>query len=224
VIIAPSLLASDFSQLGAEIRALDRAGADWIHFDIMDGHFVDNLTIGPVVVEHCRPHSRLPFDLHLMIETPEETIQRYAEAGATLITVHWEATRRVRPTLARLHELGMKAGLALSPATPVKEVVPVLESLDLLLIMSVHPGWGGQPFLDASVPKVEAAARLIERIKPGVALEVDGGITAATGRRVTAAGATVLVAGTYVYRHRQGIAAALRALRGERLSRRGRAQ
>ncbi len=213
MIIAPSLLASDFSKLAAEIRGLDRAGADWIHFDIMDGHFVPNLTIGPVAVEHCRPHSRLPFDLHLMIETPEQTIERYAKAGANLISVHWESTRHAHRTVQQLHQLGVKAGLALNPATPVELAAPLLEGLDLLLIMSVNPGWGGQPFIESSVRKVEAAAHLIERIKPSVALEVDGGVTATTARLVAAAGATVLVSGTYVFRHPQGIAAALRALR-----------
>ncbi len=179
----------------------------------MDGHFVPNLTIGPTVVAHCRRHSRLPFDLHLMIDAPETTLEQYAQAGATWLTVHLEATRHAHRTLQQVRALGMKPGLALNPATPVAHALPVLEDLDLLVIMSVNPGWGGQPFIPASVRKVETAARFIAEVKPGVALEVDGGVTLATGRRVAAAGATVLVSGHYVFRHPQGLAAALRALR-----------
>ncbi len=213
MILAPSLLSSDFSKLGAEVQALERAGADWIHFDVMDGHFVPNLTIGPVVVEHCRRHSRLPFDLHLMIDTPEETVERYVQAGADLVSVHVEATRHAHRTIQRLRALGAKAGLALNPATPLEHALPLLEDLDLLVIMSVNPGWGGQSFIEASIRKVEEAARLIKRAKPEVALEVDGGVTDVSGRRVAGAGATVLVAGSYVFKHPQGLATALRTLR-----------
>jgi len=213
VIVAPSLLAADFSRLGEEVAALEAAGADWIHFDVMDGHFVPPLTIGPVVVKHCRPHSRLPFDVHLMIESPEDQIAAYAEAGATTLSVHVEATRHIHRALGSIRRAGLRAGVCLNPGSPLALVEPVLEEADQLVVMSVNPGWGGQPFIEDAVDRVRAARVLRDRLNPRMDIEVDGGVTVESGRRVAAAGATVLVAGHFVYSHPAGTRGAIADLR-----------
>jgi ribulose-phosphate 3-epimerase len=194
--IAPSILSADFARLGEEVRALDAAGADYIHIDVMDGHFVPNLTIGPAVVKALRPHSRLPFDVHLMIAPVDPLVPDFAAAGADIITVHPEAGPHLHRTLQLIKSLGKKAGVALNPATPVETVEHVLGDVDLVLVMSVNPGFGGQAFLDSQLDKIARLRRRIDETGRIIDLEVDGGINHETARRATDAGADVLVAGT----------------------------
>ncbi len=211
--VAPSLLSADFSRLGEEVAALDEAGADWIHFDVMDGHFVPPLTIGPVVVKHCRRYSRLPFDVHLMIEHPEASIDAYKDAGANTLSVHVEATRHIHRVLGAIRAAGMKPGVCINPGTPLSLVEPVVKLADLLVVMCVNPGWGGQSFIDGSLDRIKAARAMRDRLNPGMDIEVDGGVTADTGRQAGSSGATVLVAGHFVYSHPQGKKAAIAELR-----------
>ncbi len=211
--VAPSLLSADFSRLGEEVAALDEAGADWIHFDVMDGHFVPPLTIGPVVVKHCRRYSRLPFDVHLMIEHPEASIDAYKDAGANTLSVHVEATRHIHRVLDAIRTAGMKAGVCINPGTPLSLVEPVVKLADLLVVMCVNPGWGGQSFIDGSLERIKAARAMRDRLNPGMDIEVDGGVTADIGRQAASSGATVLVAGHFVYSHPQGKKAAIAELR-----------
>jgi ribulose-phosphate 3-epimerase len=198
--IAPSILSADFARLGEEIRAVDEAGADWIHVDVMDGHFVPNITIGPGVVKALRPHSAKPFDVHLMISPADTFLDAFAEAGADIITVHPEAGPHLHRTIQRIKSLGKKAGVSLNPATPAKMLDYVLEEIDLVLVMSVNPGFGGQSFIDGQLRKVEAIRNRIDKLGKPIDLEVDGGIDAATSRRAIEAGADVLVAGTATFR------------------------
>ena len=215
-LIAPSILSSDFARLGEEVRAIDAAGADWIHLDVMDGHFVPNLTIGPGVVKALRPHTQKPFDVHLMIAPVDHFLDAFAEAGADIITVHPEAGPHLHRTVQRVKALGKKAGVSLNPATPAKALDYVLEELDLVLVMSVNPGFGGQKFIASQLKKIEAIARRIAKAGLEVTLEVDGGIDAATARQAVDAGATALVAGTAAFRGGPGhYAANIQALRGE---------
>jgi ribulose-phosphate 3-epimerase len=197
--IAPSILAADFARLGEEVRAIDKAGADFIHVDVMDGHFVPNLTIGPAVVQALRPHSKLPFDVHLMISPVDTYVQEFAAAGADIITVHPEAGPHLHRTIQLVKSLGKQAGVALNPATPAEAVRHVLGEVDLVLVMSVNPGFGGQHFIAAQLEKVRSLKRMIEESGRTIALEIDGGINEETAARAVAAGADVLVAGTAVF-------------------------
>ncbi len=198
--IAPSILSADFARLGEEIRALEAAGADYIHIDVMDGHFVPNLTIGPMVVKALRPHTKLPFDVHLMISPVDPMLDAFAEAGADILTVHPEAGPHVHRTVQRIKALGLRAGASLNPGTPAKMLDYILEELDLVLVMSVNPGFGGQSFIDSQLRKIEALRKSIDKTGKAIDLEVDGGIDAATAVRAVAAGADVLVAGTATFK------------------------
>ena len=213
--IAPSILSADFGRLAEEIAQVEQAGADWVHVDVMDGHFVPNLTIGPPVVAACRAATTLPVDVHLMIEAPDRWVDAYADAGADVITVHQEACVHLQRTVAQIRARGCKAGVALNPATSEETLRYVLGDLDLVLVMSVNPGFGGQRFIPSALQKIQRVRALLDGAgNSGCVIEVDGGITSENAADVVDAGADVLVAGSAVY-GKSDYAAAIAALRGE---------
>jgi len=212
-LITPSLLAADFAKLGEEVRAVSEAGADWLHLDIMDGHFVPNISFGPGLIKALRRHTTIPFDVHLMIAPVDPYLQAFADAGADLISLHPEAGAHLHRSLQTIRSFGKKAGVVLNPATPIAAIEHVLDLCDLILVMSVNPGFGGQSFLESQLPKIEKLRRLIEASGRDIRLQVDGGVTAKTAPLCLNAGADVLVAGTAVF-GAPDYAAAIKALRG----------
>ena len=214
VLIAPSILSADFSRLGEEVRAVEAAGADWIHLDVMDGHFVPNLTIGPGVVAAVDRVTDLPLDVHLMIDNPGDFVEEFAKAGADYLVVHQEGQPHLHRLAGRIRELGVKAGVAINPGTPLATLEEILPHIDLLLIMSVNPGFGGQAFIPGAVAKLRAARELIDRVNPAVLLEVDGGIKADNAAAVREAGVDAIVSGSGVYGHRD-YRAMIDGLRGD---------
>lgn len=197
-LVAPSILSADFARLGEEIRAVEKAGADWIHVDVMDGHFVPNLTIGAPVVKSLRPVTKLPLDVHLMIDEPERYIEDFCSAGSDYLTIHVEATDKVESTLKKIRELGVKPGITLRPRTPVEDIFPYLKLVDLVLVMTVEPGFGGQSFMEDQVVKIQRIREELTRQKTSALIEVDGGVTDVTARKLL--DADVLVAGSYVFK------------------------
>ncbi len=211
--LAPSILSADFGRLGEQVVEATRAGADYIHVDVMDGHFVPNITIGPLVVAAIRPHTNLPLDVHLMIESPEKYVQQFAQAGANIITVHVEVCPHLHRVVESIKELGVKAGVSLNPSTPLTTVDEVLSALDLVLLMSVNPGFGGQQFIEGTVGKIARLRRRLDELGLAAELEVDGGINAEIAPRVARAGARVLVAGAAVFNKKEGVSQALGRIR-----------
>jgi ribulose-phosphate 3-epimerase len=211
--LAPSILAADFARLGEEVAEAERAGADRIHVDVMDGHFVPNITIGPVVVRSLRPVTRLPLETHLMISDPDKYLEPFAEAGSDAFLVHWEGNNNLHRTVQRAKALGKRVGVVINPATPADALEEILPDVDQVLVMTVNPGFGHQHFIATTLPKIRRVREMIGRIKPGCDLEVDGGIDATTAPLVVGAGANVLVAGSAVFGAADGVAAAMKRLR-----------
>ncbi|MBP1968146.1 ribulose-phosphate 3-epimerase [Virgibacillus natechei] len=197
--VAPSILSANFSMLGQEIQEVEKGGADYIHVDVMDGHFVPNITIGPLVVDAIKPNTSLPLDVHLMIENPDDYIAMFAEAGASIISVHQEVTPHLHRTLQLIKENDVKAGVVINPATPVESILPILPDVDLILIMTVNPGFGGQSFIDSTLQKIDQVAKWRKDMNLSFEIEVDGGINVHTAKQAVDAGADVLVAGSAVF-------------------------
>jgi ribulose-phosphate 3-epimerase len=211
--IAPSILSANFAKLGEEIKAVEQAGADYIHVDVMDGHFVPNITIGPLIVEAIKPVTTLPLDVHLMIEHPDKYIDSFVKAGADIISVHVESSKHLHRTIQLINDSGVKAGVVLNPATPAEMIEPILEYVDLVLVMTVNPGFGGQQFISSTLPKIQKISRWIKESDLSVELEVDGGVNAKTARLCVEAGADVLVAGSAIF-NESDRSKAIQALRG----------
>jgi ribulose-phosphate 3-epimerase len=211
--LAPSILSADFARLGEQVVEATKAGADYIHVDVMDGHFVPNITIGPIVVAAIRPHTNLPLDVHLMIEAPEKYIPQFVQSGANIITVHVEACHHLHRVIESIKELKCKAGVSLNPSTPLSAIDEILPYVDLVLVMSVNPGFGGQQFIQSSVDKIARLRRRLDELRLSAELEVDGGINAEIAPRVVKAGAQVLVAGAAVFNKKESIAQSMRRIR-----------
>jgi ribulose-phosphate 3-epimerase len=211
--IAPSILSADFSKLGEEIKAVEMAGADYIHVDVMDGHFVPNITMGPLVLKAIRPLTELPLDVHLMIENPDSYIEEFAEAGADIITVHVEAATHLHRTIQLIKAKGVKAGVVLNPATPVDAIKHIIYDIDMVLLMTVNPGFGGQSFIQNVVPKIREVSELVQTHGLNVEIEVDGGVNAETAPLCIEAGANVLVAGSAIY-GKKDLKDAINSIRG----------
>jgi len=212
-LLAPSILAADFARLGEQVREAEQAGANRIHVDVMDGHFVPNITLGPIVVQALRPVTRLPLECHLMIENPDEYTDAFIDAGADTLLVHVEGAVNLHRTVQHVKHRGKKAGVVLNPASPAVMLEEILPDVDLVLVMTVNPGFGGQQFLANTLGKIRRVREMIDRVKPAVELEVDGGIDAATAPQTVAAGAWVMVAGSAVFHHKEGVRAAMEQLR-----------
>jgi ribulose-phosphate 3-epimerase len=211
--LAPSILSADFGRLGEQVVEATKAGADYIHVDVMDGHFVPNITIGPTVVAAIRPHTNLPLDVHLMIEAPEKYISQFAQAGANIITVHVEACNHLHRVIESIKELKCKAGVSLNPSTPLSAIDEILPYVDLVLVMSVNPGFGGQQFIESSADKIARLRRRLDELKLSAELEVDGGINTEIAPRVVKAGARVLVAGAAVFNKKESVAQSIGRIR-----------
>ncbi|MEH7481841.1 ribulose-phosphate 3-epimerase [Neobacillus drentensis] len=211
--IAPSILSADFSKLGEEIIAVEKGGADYIHVDVMDGHFVPNITIGPLIVEAIRPITKLPLDVHLMIENPDQYIEAFAKAGADFITVHVEACRHLHRTVQNIKSFGIKAGVVLNPATPVESIQHIIGDIDMVLLMSVNPGFGGQKFIPEVLPKIKKVKEMAEQKGLEIEIEIDGGVNSETAKLCMEAGANVLVAGSAIY-NEEDYAKAISQIRG----------
>ncbi|WNS78806.1 ribulose-phosphate 3-epimerase [Domibacillus sp. DTU_2020_1001157_1_SI_ALB_TIR_016] len=214
--IAPSILSADFARLADEIKDVEAGGADYIHVDVMDGHFVPNITIGPLVVDAIRPVTNLPLDVHLMIQNPHTYIDVFADAGADIISVHAEADPHLHRTIQSIKQRGIKAGVVLNPATPIEQVQHVLEDIDLVLLMTVNPGFGGQKFIPSVLPKIKTLSNIIQQKKLAVEIEVDGGINQETGQLCIEAGASVLVAGSAIY-NKKNRKEAIEMIKGSKL-------
>ena len=212
-VLSPSILSADFARLGEEIATVEAAGADWIHVDVMDGHFVPNITMGPFIVATCRRITKLPLDVHLMIEKPERYVEAFAKAGASGLTVHVETCPDIVGTLKQIKSLGCRAGAVLNPQTPVGAIQPALIEADLILVMSVHPGYSGQSFIPETIAKVSEVRKKLDALRSSAWLEVDGGIDLETLPKMKEAGATAYVAATAVFKHPEGPAAGVRSLR-----------
>ena len=211
--IAPSILSADFARLSDEIGGIEEGGAEWVHVDVMDGHFVPNITIGPLIVDAARRSTNLPLDVHLMIKNPDHYVEAFVKAGADIVTVHQEACTHLHRTIQKIHELGAKAGVALNPGTSLETIRDVLPYLDLLLVMSVNPGFGGQSYIEASTAKLGRARAMLDEVGSDAELEVDGGVGVSNVEEIVNAGASVVVAGSAVYGHPDGAAAGVRAIR-----------